>query len=56
MSAGAESFIARVLATRGSKYASFRITIPKEYATFLGLKEGDWVRVTIKKVRGEAKA
>ena len=44
------TFIAKVVVTRGPKWKSYRITIPKAYGELLGLDEGDMVMVSIKKI------
>jgi len=52
MSEESETFITRLakggLSSRG--YRSLRITVPKKIVHIIGLKHGDYVRVTIKKI------
>jgi len=44
------TFIAKIVVSRGPKYKSYRLTIPKPYAELLNLDSGDVVMITIKKI------
>jgi len=52
MSEKSETFIARLRygSLRNKGVRSFRITIPIEIVRVMGLKYGDYLRVTIKKI------
>ncbi|NVM23180.1 MAG: hypothetical protein HWN68_15520 [Desulfobacterales bacterium] len=44
------SFIAQTRSGGGTG-TSLMVTIPKGYVNFLELKQGDWIKVTVKKLK-----
>jgi len=49
VNSGEAAFVAK-LRSGGGTGTSLMVTIPKDYVNFLELRQGDWVKVTVKKL------